>query len=412
MIWVGRLGPASVAGVGIASSAITVAFSALTGLVWGVRAVVSRFVGARDWEGANHATRQAFVVLAVCSVIMSIAGILLTGPILSIFHVNPDVVAAGSVYLRIQFLGIITMALRLITEGTMQASGDAMTPMKIGLTFRAVHLVLCPTLVFGLGPFPTMGVAGAAVTNVVSQGLGGILGLWVLFTGRTGLRLTLNNFRIDFKMIWRMLKVGFPNMVTGTQHFLCVLVLTWLIAPFGTMAVAAHTLWQRLDQVLVTMGMGVGASAGVLGAQNLGANKPDRAAKSGWWAAGLDMAIMVVGSIAMLLFAEHMVTIFTSDPELIKMTATFLRISSAGYLVLGLNLVFMQYLVGVGDTLNALIIELIRAWVVQISLAFVLSRYTSLGVYGVRWAMVAGFVFGGLVFTLYFRLGKWKHRQF
>jgi len=410
MIWVGRLGPAAVAGVGIASGAITVANAAMTGLVWGVRAVVARYVGGRDWEGANHATRQAFIILGVSSVIVAVAGILLTNPILSLFQVETDVLAAGSVYLRIQFIGIVTMALRLITEGTMQASGDAMTPMKIGLIFRAVHVALCPTLVFGLGHFPQMGVAGAALTNVISQALGGIMGLWVLFTGRTGLRLSLHNFSVDLKMIGRMLRIGLPNLLTGTQHFFCVLLLTWLISPFGTLAVAAHTLWQRLDQVLVTMGMGIGASAGVLGAQNLGASKPERAVKSGWMAAGLDMVVMGIGSISFLLFADKMVGIFTSDQNLINLSATFLHISSASYLLLGLNLVFMQYLVGIGDTLNSLIMELVRAWAVQIVLAFVLSRYTSLGVYGVRWSMVAGFAFGGLIFTLYFRLGRWKRR--
>jgi putative MATE family efflux protein len=306
---------------------------------------------------------------------------------------------------------MITMSLRLITEGTMQASGDALTPMRIGLIFRAVHIVLCPLLVFGLGPFPNMGVSGAAVTNVISQGLGGALGLWVLLSGRTGLRLTFSNFRIDSKMIWRMLKIGIPNLLTGVQHFISVLALTWFISPFGTLAVASHTLWQRIDQVLVTLGMGMGSSAGILGAQNLGANRPERAQKSAWLAAVVDLGIMIIGSAAILLWAEKMVAIFTSDVELIKMTSTFLRISSASYFMLGLNVVFMQFLVGVGDTITTLLIEISRAWVVQISLAFFLSKYTSFGVYGVRWSIVAGFIFGGVAFILYFRLGKWKRKQ-
>jgi putative MATE family efflux protein len=428
MVWVGKLGAASVAGVGIASSVVTLANGAIMGLSMSVRALVARSVGAKDWDGANHAARQAFVICISYALLLAVVGILFARPIISMFGVKTDVVDAGSTYLRVQLIGMITMCLRVFTESTLQASGNAMTPMKIGLIFRAVHVVLCPFLVFGSAfsstvfphladfsgwwPFAAMGIAGAAVTNIISQGLGGILGLWVLFKARTGLRLTFKNFRFDIQMIKRMLVIGLPNLFLHTQHHLCTLVFTWFTAPFGIIYVAAHTIWQRVDTISTTIGSGVGTSAGVLGAQNLGANKPERADKGGWLAAGFALGIMLCSSTGILLFAESIAGLFNSDPELVRITSAFMRISAAGYLGWGLNVVFMQFLVGVGDTFMSFLLETLQTWLVQIPLAFVLSRYTSLGVYGIRWAMVIGLFVAAVIFTLYYRTGKWKHRRF
>jgi putative MATE family efflux protein len=402
MIWIGRLGAASVAGAGIAASTVTLANGAMGGLAWGVRAVVARYIGAGDREEANHAVRQAFVICAVYAVVVAVIGILLAESILRTFGLNADVIAQGAAYMRIQLAGMITMSLRMLTEGTMQAAGDALTPMRIGLIFRAVHLVLCPLLVFGLGPFPSMGVSGAAVTNVISQGIGGGLGLWVLLTGRTRLKLTLNNLRLDLKMMNRIVKVALPNLFTHIQHHLCVLVLTWIVAPFGTLAVAAHTIWQRIDTIPTTMAAGVGSSAGVLGAQNLGAKQPERAEKSAWLAAGLALCIM------MLIWAKGLASIFTNDPELVKTTSLFLKIGAASYLGIALNLVFLQFLINVGDTVMGFLLETLPSWGIQIALSFILSRYTNLGIYGVRWSIVLGFIIAGVIFLLYFRMGKWK----
>ncbi len=427
MIWVGHLGVASVAGVGIANSTVTLANGAVMGLAWSVRALVARFVGARDWEGANHAAQQALVICTGYALLLAIVGLFFSRQIIMMFGVQPDVVDAGSVYLRIQLIGMITMCLRVFTEGTMQASGDAMTPMKIGLIFRSLHIVLCPFLVFGsefattvfphLGnfsgwlPFSGIGVAGAAVTNVISQGLGGAMGLWVLTSGKIGLKLSFKKFRFDFSMIKRMLVIGLPNLFLHTQHHLCTLVFTLFTSPFGTIAVAAHTIWQRVDTVSITIGSGVGTSAGVLGAQNLGAGKPERADRGGWIAAVVALGIMILTSACILLFAEPLARLFNNDPPLVSLTSTFLRISAAGYLFWSLNVVFMQFLVGVGDTTMSFLLETVQTWLVQIPLAFILSRYTNLQVYGIRWAMVIGLFVAAIIFTAYYRTGRWKNKK-
>lgn len=411
MIWVGKLGAASVAGVGIAGMVVILLTAATMGLTMGVRALIARFVGAGDREGANHAAMQAFVIGSAYYIVVAPFGIFLSEPIMSAFGVDADVIAEGAAYMRVMFISVLAQSLWMMTEGTMQASGDAVTPMRIAVIYRIIHLVLCPCLVFGWWTFPRLGVSGAAASNAISQSLGLAFGLWILFSGRTRLRLSLKNFRFDFNIIWRMVRIALPNLVMHIQHHLVSIALIWFMTPFGTLAVAGHTLWQRIDSVLMMMGMAVGTSAGVLGAQNLGANQPERAGKTGWFAAGIVTIMMLILMIVVLLRAETIASIFSPEPELVKITGTFLRIAATGYLAMGLNTIFMTFLIGVGDTLWAMLLETAQTWGVQLPLAYLLPRLTGLGALGVRWAIVAGIVVAGIIFTSYFWLGKWKYKK-
>ena len=412
MIWVGRLGAASFAGVGVAGMGVQLVSMAKMGLVTGVRAMVARFVGAGDTESANHVSQQAFVISAGFSIVMVTIGLFLAEPILILLGVEPDVVTEGAAYMRIMFVGAAAMSFWMMTQGIMQASGDAVTPMRIGIYFRLFHVALCPFLIFGWWIFPRMGVSGAALTNVISQSLGLALMLWVLFTGQTRLRLTLRNFRLDLNIIWRAVKIGIPAAVMSIQMTVGNLVLMWVIVRFGTLAVAAHTVCQRIEGFVQMPSQGLGMAAGVLAAQNLGAGQPERSARSGWLAMGLVEAVMVIGAVVILVWAENIVRIFSPDPSLVEMTSTFLRIATAGYIMFGIAIVVLQCLSGIGDTIPPMIVALIMMWVFQLPLAYFPPEITNLGVYGVRWAVVAGYVWAALAAAIYFRVGGWKRREF
>ena len=411
MIWVGKLGAAAIAGVGVSGMIVQLVNSLTMGLYQGVRAMVARFIGAGDTEGANHIARQALVISLVYSLTMATIGHFFAEPIMRLMGVGPDIVAQGAPYLRINFIGMITMSFRNMTESMMQASGDSRTPMWIAVFFRLIHIAVCPFLIFGLWIFPRMGVNGAATTSVFSQGLGASLGLLVLFSGRTRLKLTLKNFRIDPGIIWRLLKVGIPAAITAMQRTLGNLVLIWITAPFGTLAVAAHSLNQRVEMFLQMPAMGLGQAAGVLAGQNLGARQPERAEKTGWLAAGFLSGVFLIISLAVLLWAESIVRIFDNDPALIVIASMFLRIACANWVVMGLTNVFQQCVNGAGDTMVPMVIMLVNMWLMQIPLAFFLPRITDLGVYGVRWGIVAGTVAAAVIYTIYFRLGRWKHKS-
>jgi len=426
MIWVGKLGSSSIAGVGVAGIAVQLIMGAMMGLIMGMRAMVARFVGAGDETGANHVAQQAIVVSTGFALLAAIIGLFFSEEILALFDLEAEVVSEGAAYLRIMFIGAAAMSFRMMAEGTMQASGDTITPMTITVIYRLFHITLCPFLIFGLWIFPEMGVTGAATTNVIAQTLGVIAGMWFLFTGRSvhfdtarkairlgqsRMKLTLRGFRLDPSIIWRIVRIGAPAMVSGMQRTMTQFLLVYFMAGFGTLAVAAHTLVQRVEMVLFMPGMAFGMGAGVLVGQNLGAGRPERAERSAWLAGALVGGILLVCSIAVLLFAENIARIFNSEEALVATSGKFMRIAVVGYLLMPLTAVFMSALSGAGDTVPPMIISVTVAWLIQIPLAYFLPQITDLGVYGVRWGIAVGMVVSAVAFLAYFRTGRWKRKQ-
>jgi putative MATE family efflux protein len=411
MIWVGRLGDADIAAVGVAGTAVMLAQAALMGLFTGMRALISRFIGAGDEKQAHHIAQQAIVIGAVSSAILAVIGIFLSRWILTLIGVGEDVIGIGTAYMQIQFVGMTAMSFRSMAEGVMQASGDAATPMKIAVGFRVVHIVVAPFLIFGWWIFPRMGLAGAALTNVISQSLGTGLAFWFLMSGRSRLRLSFKNFHIDPPTIWRIVKIGLPASFMGMEQNMRGFIFIRFIAPFGTLAIAAHTLVSRIEMILFMPAFGLGMAAGVLTGQNLGAGKPDRASKSGWIAAGILQGFIIIVCIALLFWAQYVVRIFTSDPELISLSTTFIRIALVGYLIMGMASIFQQCIVAAGDTLIPMIVSLTTGWLVQLPLAYFLPKLWGLEVYGVRWALVVPTIIGAVAYTIYFRMGRWKKKE-
>ena len=185
----------------------------------------------------------------------------------------------------------------------------------------------------------------------------------------------------------------------------------WFIAPFGTIAVAAHTLGQRVEMFVLMPAWGLGMAAGLLTGQNLGANRPDRAEKSGWLGSFLVTGFVVVIGVALLLWAESVVRIFSTDPPLVATAAAFLRIAVVGYFAMGAGAALQQCVMGSGDTVIPLIVGVVTSWGIQMPLAYFLPRLGNLGVYGVRWAIVIPTAVSAVILIIYFRMGRWKHKQ-
>ena len=411
MVWVGKLGAASVAGVGVAAILVQLLDSLKMGLDMGTRAVIARLFGAGDSRGANNAALQGYVVTIGFAAIMGTIGFIFAGPIMTIMGLKPDVVARGAPYLRIQFIGILILGLVRQNDGTMYASGDTVTPMRVGIIYRLFQLIIDPFLIFGWWIFPRLETSGAAYANLISQSLGAAIGLWILTTGHTRLRLNFKDFHPDANMIWRIVKIGVPASITGVGTQFSQLAITWFITPFGTVAVAAHSVIQRVQQFMQMRGQGLGQASGIMAAQNLGANQPERAEKSGWIGATVYTSIMIVSAIILWFWAENIIRIFNNQPDLVKVAAAFIRIQIVAYLVFGYAVVLQQCLTSTGNTLVPATVVLISTFVVQIPLAFVLTRYTSLGVYGSRWAIVAYTLVNAASYAIYFKMGKWKRKK-
>ena len=227
----------------------------------------------------------------------------------------------------------------------------------------------------------------------------------------TLIKLTLKGFRIDLNIIRRMVKIGVPASVMSIQRSLGYLVLAWLMVPFGTFAVAGHSLIQRIDTLIFLPTWAIGSSAGVLVGQNLGAQQVQRAVRSTWLASAVIAVVMIAVTAAILLWADGIVGIFNNEPGLMDIASTFLRIAAAGYLLMALTVVLQQVLSGAGDTMPAMLISLMMIWVVQLPLAYLMPRLTDFGVYGIRWALVIGVFAGAVAYIVYFHIGRWKRKM-
>ncbi|MBN1367585.1 MAG: MATE family efflux transporter [Dehalococcoidales bacterium] len=411
LIWVGRLGDNAVAGVGIAGIVVMLLQSLVFGLFVGLQAMVARQIGAGDKEAAVHAARQGMVISAGVAIAMAIVGWLFADSILHLVGAAPEVVAIGGPYLRIMLIASITISFQMMTNATMVASGDTMRPLWIIIAFRAFHVALCPFLVFGWWIFPELGANGAALTNALSQGIGASIGIWFLFSGKTRLRLSLEGFRLDFRAMWQMIKIGIPASISSVDRTLIGFVLITLVTAFGTLSVAAHTIGQRIDMFLILPVMSFGQAAGVLAAQNLGAHQPERAVRTAWLAVAYFSAFMLIIVTLIWFWAEYPLGIFTHEPPLIALGSTYLRIQLVAYLVFSLVMVTGQTLNIVGDTITVMIVSLVTNWGIGLPLAIFLPKITNLGVKGIWWAMAAVIVIRAIVFGIYFLTGRWVKRK-
>ena len=411
MVWVGKLGSAAVAAVGVSGIAVQLAQGIMMGFTTGMRALIARAIGAGDTQGANRVAQQAVVVTAAYAILMAVIGHFFGEKIVSFVTSDPQIVSLGTSYLRIQFFAGGTMTFRMMMDAIMQASGDSVNPMWIALVYRIFHIALCPFLIFGLWIFPKLGVNGAAYTAIISQTLGIILGLRVLIGARSRVKLSFKDFHFDMDIIWRIIRIGFPASIAGVQMNLNQFFLQIFIAAFGGAAIAAHVIIQRLNMFLFMPAQSFGMGASVLVGQNLGARKPERAEKSAWLGAGLVSIFAIVVSVVLFIWAGPAIRIFNNDPAMVVLGIQFLHIAIIGWLLMGFQSVLMNCLQGAGDTIPTLIIGIVTTWFITMPLAYFLPRYTSWGIMSIRWAMTASGIVNAAAMVVYFRTGKWKTRR-
>jgi putative MATE family efflux protein len=411
MVWVGRAGAASIAGLGLANLVLMLVSTVDMGLIAGSRAMIARFIGERDMENARKVAGQTFILAMGWGLLVTVFGSLFAGNIMNLFGVEPAVAEEGVKFLRVFFAGWLSLELLIMSLYTMQSSGDSFSPMLIEIVIRVIHIALCPLLVLGLWIFPELGITGAALSNVISQALGATAGLWFLFKGYTRIKLSLRDFRFIPNIAWRMLKIGLPSLVSMLQANVAMFVLTWIVIPFGTQALAAYSLVGNVQGFVTTPNMGLGGAVSVLVGQNLGAKKPERATKSTLLVAGILQAFLITCGIIILIWAEPIVRLFNNDPGLVAIGAPFLRIATVGYLFLGINSALANCISGAGDTLPNMLINIGMIWLAQIPLAYLLSNYTSLGFNGIRWAIAIAIIVAGIAYFAYFRSGRWKLKK-
>ena len=408
--FVSRLGTDALATVGLTEAMITILFAVAAGTGIATTAMVARRIGEKDIAGARVAAAQSILLGLVLTVVVAVPGVVFASELLSLMGGSPELVASGHAYTRVLFGGSVTIMLLFLLNAVFRGAGDAAIAMRVLWIANAVNIVLDPCLIFGLGPFPELGVTGAAVATTIGRGIGVALQLWVLFRGGSRIRITLDDLRPNFAIIARLFRLsvgGILQFLIGTSSWVA---LVWIIGGFGASAVAGYTLAIRLIVFAILPSWGLANAAATLVGQNLGAGSPERAEKSVWRAGLFNMLFLLAIAVIFVAAAGPLIRLFSTDAVVVAHGIACLRWVSYGYPFYAWGMVMVQAFNGAGDTYTPTVINFFCYWLFQLPLAYLLAHHTGLGATGVFMAITIAETAIALTGILVFRRGRWKHR--
>ena len=409
--WVASLGAPAVAAVGLTESVLSLMYAVAMGLAMGATALVARRVGEKDPEGAARSAVQAVAVTLVASLPFALVGFLFADDVLRLMGADAETVAVGTGYMTWMLGGNVIIMLLFVFNAIFRGAGDAAIAMRVLWLANGINLILDPMLIFGWGPFPELGVTGAAVATTTGRGIAVLIQIVVLLRGGQHIRVLVEHIRLRADVMLRLVKTssgGIAQFIVATSSWVF---LVRIVAEFGAESLAGYTIAIRIFLFTLLPAWGLANASATLVGQNLGAGKPERAERSVWSAGTVAMVLLGLVSIIYVLLDRQLVGLFTDDPMVLDAGADGLRIMAYGYVIYAWAMVLPQAFNGAGDTLTPTWINLGCFWAFQIPFAWALAFPFGLDEHGVFWAVVAAESGMALVAGLLFRQGRWKAMQ-
>ncbi len=408
--FVGRLGPEAVAILGLSDSLLALVFAVSIGLAMGAAAMVARRIGEGKPELASAAAVQAVACGCAVSAVLGVSGVIWASDLLELLGAAPEVAANGRTFTAIMLGGCVTVTLLFMINGIFRGAGDPVLAMRALWLANVVNIVLDPILIFGLGPVPAFGLEGAAIATTAGRGLGVVYQLCVLSSGNGRVAVDWRRARFELQTLLRLLRVsgiGVVQYLVGTASFVGLI---RILAPFGDTVLAGYTVAVRIIIFVLLPAWGVGNAAATLVGQNLGAGRPDRAARAVWFTARVNTVFLGIVGLVFVVFARPIVGLLAADAEVAEVAAACLRIVAASYVFWGFGLVTVVAFNGAGDTTTPTWINFFVYWVVQLPLAWTLAGPAGVGPSGVFATVAVCQTLMALVGVLAFRRGRWKAR--
>lgn len=409
--FVARLGPSALATVALTEGLLALIYALAVGLSMATTAMVARRFGEKDYAGAGQVAVQAIILGAAIALIVGLVGVVTVPSLLRVMGATPDILEVGAQYSQVMFGGVITILLLFLNNAAFRGAGDAAVSMRSLWLANLINLVLDPCLIFGLGPFPELGLLGAAVATNIGRGTGVLYQLAVLSTQGGRLKVQRAQIKVDPGVMVRLLRVasgGVAQMLIGTASWVG---LVRILAAFGSNALAGYLLAVRVVIFALLPAFGFSNAAATLVGQNLGAKRPERAERAVWMTGFYNMLFLGGVTVVFLVLARPIVSIFTHDPEVLATGVACLRTVSYGYIFYAWGMVTVQAFNGAGDTLTPTIVNFFCFWLFQIPMAFVLARPLGFGPAGVFWAIALSYSLAAVVGLLLFRRGRWKRQE-
>jgi putative MATE family efflux protein len=406
--FVSRLGTNAIAAVGLTEALITVLYALAIGLGMGVTAMISRRIGAKDPVAAAYVMGQAIWVGAALSIVIGILGVIFAADLLRMMGASTGVVDEGRGFTAVLLGGNASILFLFLLNAGFRGAGDAPVALRSLTLANGLNIVLDPCLIFGLGPFPEMGVTGAAVATTIGRGVGVAYLFWYLFAGRGRLQFRIGNLAISPELIVRMIRIsagGIGQFLIATSSWIAVI---RIVALYGSAPIAAYTIAIRLMEFIFLPAWGLGNAAATLVGQNLGAARADRAEKSVWTAARFNAIFMASAGLVFVALAPQIVGLFSDQPDILEYGISCLQILGLGFPMYAVGMIVVQALNGAGDTRTPTILNFIVFWLTQIPLAYWLATSLGFGPNGVFLAIVMSESTLTVLAVLVFRRGSWR----
>lgn len=408
IFFVGKLGPSAVATVGLTETYLFLLYSIGMGLSMAVTAIVARRIGEKDKESASITAVQAIFIAILASLPFAAAGIFFAKDLLAVMGAEDWVLNHGYRYMQWMLGGNVVIMLLFIINAVFRGAGDAAIAMRVLWLANGINIILDPLFIFGIGPFPELGVEGAAVATNIGRGVGVVTQLWLLFRGGKHIKALRSHLRLHWETMSKIIRTSFGGIGQMIVAMTSWIFIMRIIAEFGSEAIAGATIAIRIMMFTMMPAWGLSNAVATLVGQNLGAEKPDRAERSVWITGLWNMAYLICIAVLFFMKGESLVDIFTDDMKVISIGSEWLKIVSYSYFVYGWWMVSSQAFNGAGDTMTPTKINLVFFWFIQIPLSYFMAKTLGLDISGVFWAIFISETSVGL-FTLWlFRKGKWK----
>lgn len=410
--WVGRLGSAAVAAVSVSFPIMFLSIALGAGLAIAGSTLIAQYVGAKNHSMVNHVAAQTLLMVIIVSAVLGVIGYTLTPALLHLMGVAPDVYANALGFMHVSFIGLVSSFSFFMFQSIMRGIGETTLPIYIVLGTVILNFILDPLFIFGFGPVPALGVMGAALATLGTQTIAALIGLTVLFGGKYGIHLSWANFVPDYSFIRRTFFLGLPASIEQSARAFGLTVMTFLIASFGTLTVAAYGVGSNVLQVVLIPGMGLSMAISVLVGQNIGAGNIERAARIGRLGAWLSFWILSGVGVIVFIFAPHLVAFFIpEDPAVIALGSTFLRTMSLAWGCMGVQLALNGVFRASGNMVVTMMLTLVSQWGIQFPLAYILSKHTALGASGIWWAFPIANILSVLITLGVYAKGDWKKKR-
>ena len=408
VFWVARLGSNAVATLGLTESMESLVFAIAMGLSLSTTAMVARRTGEKDPEAAAVAGVQAILLGAGVSILVGVPCFILAPRLLHLMGASPAIVATGSGYARIYMGGSGVIMLLFLNNAIFRGAGDAAIAMRLLWVSNIINLVLDPCLIFGVGPFPRLGVTGAALATFTGRGIGVLYQFYRLLKGTERVRVLGRQIRLDAGVMLRLVRVSLNGILQFAIAHVSWIGLVRIISLFGSAALAGYTVAIRIVIFAILPSWGLSNAAATLVGQNLGAKQPERAEKSVWLTGVYNMIFLGSIGIVFITCTQPIIRLFTHDPAVVPLAVSCLRILSCGNICYAFGMVMLQAFNGAGDTRTPTIVNFFAYWLLEIPVAYVLAVPMGLKSKGAFLSILIAESAIAVVSAVLFRCGKWK----